>query len=237
MNSVSTVMTNCSADAIIPRTPEASPPRRRTRPRVSGPVSISEYDPWSDPEDNHLGSFSISVRPRLVVSNWSTDSFPVPRVDLPSVIIHRRPETVLTYNHTKVKQPMPSVPHSPTKSFNSATSGSPPSEKLSIKARYNDSMIMLRIPCDIPYKDMRERLYNKFVGQEGMPLSDSFKITYLQPVHTNTQANEASDGSNGVSSESFQEHVVASQADWENVTISIEGFKLTLRITDKDSSI
>lgn len=45
-SSISTVMTSCSAEAIIPRTPEASAPRKRrnTRPRVSGPVSISEWD-------------------------------------------------------------------------------------------------------------------------------------------------------------------------------------------------
>jgi hypothetical protein len=72
MDSIATVMTSCSADAIIPRTPEASPPRRRTRPRVSGPVSISEYeyDGWSDPEDIYLaGTFPRSVRTHFVVNN------------------------------------------------------------------------------------------------------------------------------------------------------------------------
>jgi hypothetical protein len=160
------------------------------------------------------------------------------------VIVHNRPETVLTYSRTKDEQLTPSIRHSPTKSFSSAKSfnststafGSPTSEKLSIKAGYNDSMIMLRVPWDITYKAMRERLYNKFVGQEGVPLSDSFKITYLQLMHANPQVDKVSEGSNAISSEPYQEHLVTSQADWENVTASIEGFKLTLRITDKISS-
>jgi hypothetical protein len=94
-------------------------------------------------------------------------------------------------------------------------------------------MIMLRVPWDMTYKDVRQRLYNKFVGQEGVPLSDSFKITYLQPICANRQDGNASEGTNALLSELYQEHLVTSQADWENVTTSIEGFKLTLHITDK----
>jgi len=220
-SSIATVMTSSSADAIIPRTPEASPPRRRnTRPRVSAPVSISECDDdvWSGSEDNYL-----------------SDSFSLACIEFPDVIIHNRPETVLAC--TTHHEPTPSIPRSPTKSFSSVSTafGSPPSEKLSIKARYNDSMIMLRVPVDMAYKDMRQRLYDKFVGQEGVPLSDSFTITYLQPIFANPQADKASERSLTLSSE-HQEHLVTSQADWENVTTSIEGSKLALRIADKITS-
>ena len=70
-SSIATVMTSSSADAIIPRTPETSPSRRRnTRPRVSAPVSISEChdDVWSGSEDNYL-SGTVS-RLQLVQTLW-----------------------------------------------------------------------------------------------------------------------------------------------------------------------
>jgi hypothetical protein len=135
-------------------------------------------------------------------------------------------------SHVNDEQRTPPAPHSPTKSFSSVTTcGSLASEKLSIKAGYNDSMVILRVPWDIAYKDVRQRLYNKFVGQEGVPLSDSFTITYLQPVHGSPLTCKSS-GDSETSTAFHQEHLVTSQADWENVTTSIEGFKLTLRIAD-----
>jgi hypothetical protein len=134
--------------------------------------------------------------------------------------------------HMNDEQRTPPAPHSPTKSFSSMTTcSSLASQQLSIKAGYNDSMVILRVPWDIPYKDVRQRLFNKFVGQEGVPLSDSFTITYLQPVHGSPPAGKSSDSS-ATSTAFHQEHLVTSQSDWENVTTSIEGFKLTLRIAD-----
>ena len=234
-SSVATVMTSSSAEAIIPRTPGASPPRRRnTRPRVSAPVSISECqdDVWSGSEDDYLSGtgFTFMVCTDFVANSHAIGSFSLSRIDFPDVIIHNRPATVLAHS-THNEQIIPAIPRSPTKSFSSVSTafGSPASEKLSIKARYNDSTIMLRVPVDLPYTDMRQRLYNKFVGQEGAPLSDSFIIAYLQPIFTIPQADKAFES---LSSE-HQEHLVTSQADWENVTTSIEGSKLALRITDK----
>ena len=149
------------------------------------------------------------------------------------MIFLNRPETMLGRDRTKDEQLTPSAPHSPAKSFSSAstTFGSPGSERLSVKAGYNDSMVMLRVPWDITYNDLRQRLYNKFVGQEGVPMSDSFIITYLQPIRTNNP--DSGNPSEGLTFEPHQKHLVTSQSDWENVTTSIEGLKLTLRITDK----
>lgn len=233
MSSISSVMTHSSADAVIPRTPEAFPSRRRnTRPRVSGPVSISEYDIWSDTKDGYsAGTFPLSVSTRLMANYLATASFPLTSIDLSDVIIHTRPETMPAHKHAIDEHLTPPIPDSPIGSCNTAL-GPPTPEKLSIKAGYNDSMIMLRVPWDITYEDVRQRLYNKFVGQEGMPLSNSFKISYLWP----SQGGKASDASDALSSEPHQVHFVTSQADWENVTTAIEGSKLTLRITDNVTS-
>lgn len=110
-------------------------------------------------------------------------------------------------------------------------------DKLAIKAAYNDSVVLLRADQDMSYKDMRQRLFNKFVGQEGIPLSDSFIITFLQPLHTTATDVKTNAHSSSVASdpETTQFHLVTSQSDWENVVASLVTSKLTLRITDNTS--
>lgn len=223
MSSIATVLTSCSADAVISRT-LALPPRRDPRSRISGPVDVSEWDDdaWSDPDDAALGLHLA-------------DSFPLPCFEIPEVAGYIRPRGALQYTQA----PVPSLPPSPAAStaFSVSTvTCTPTSEKLVIKAGYNNSIVILRVAWDISYKDMRQHLYNKFVGQEGIPLSDSFTVTYLQPIQTNVEPNKPTEHSNSLSSEPHQVHLVTSQADWENVTASIEGFKLTLRITDDTPS-
>ncbi|KAG5647020.1 hypothetical protein DXG03_001745 [Asterophora parasitica] len=121
----------------------------------------------------------------------------------------------------------PTFPHdpSPAKSSTftvSTRSSNPHPDKLMIKAKYTDSLIMLRVSNAIKYKDLRQRLYNKFVGQEGIPLSDSFKIEFVQPVA----------GAKDTSKDETVMYPVTSEADWENVAACIEGYKLTLHVYD-----
>jgi hypothetical protein len=167
------------------------------------------------------------------------DQFPLPCFDLPP---DSRPETPVGYMHPQVELLTPGfspVPPSPTTStaFSSSTI-SPTSEKLAIKAAYNDSIILLRVDENISYKEMRQRIYNKFVGQEGIPLSEKFTVTFLQPVQMTTTTAKTRARSSSVSSDpgTTQLHLVTSESDWENVTASLEGSKLTLRITDTTPS-
>lgn len=250
VNSVATFMTNCSADAVIPSSPDMSSPTRKYRPRISCPVSISEdeyNDLWSEPDSDILDVYLSGKFPsrKFYLDRFAhgriLDQFPIPCFDFPP---DSRPETPVGYVHTQAEQPPPSlssVPPSPTKStaFSMSTI-SPTSDKLAIKAAYNDSIVLLRVNEDISYKEMRQRVYNKFVGQEGIPLSESFTITFLQPLQTTTTTTTTKTRarSSSVSSDSgtTQLHMVTSQSDWENVTASLEGPKLTLRITDNTPS-
>ncbi|RDB26343.1 hypothetical protein Hypma_006740 [Hypsizygus marmoreus] len=240
--SVATFMTDCTVEGVLPRSPNkpyplspsygrhVSPARSRI---VSGPVSVSEFDhDWSDPEDDILDTFLA-------------DSFPLPAFDVPEIVElppQSQPQTPYPEDEQLTPSCLP-VPVSPVKSatFSVSTTVSTP-QTLTIKAGYNDSLIVLRVPCDVSYKDLRQRLYNKFVGQEGVPLSDSFTISFLQPVSTPEPAPAAKvttrKRSNSLSSDPVNNtmYPVASEADWEIVAASIEGSKLALRIFDKAAS-
>lgn len=246
VSSVATFMTDCSADAVIPSSPDMSSPTRKYRPRISCPVSISEdeyNDLWSEPDsdilDVYLSGKSRSRKFYLhhVSHGRILDQFPIPCFDFPP---DSRPETPVGYVHTQSPPSLYSVPPSPTKSttFSMSTISST-SDKLAIKAAYHDSIVLLRVDGDISYREMRQRVYNKFVGQEGIPLSESFTIAFLQPLQTTTttttktRARSSSMSSDPVTT---QLHMVTSQSDWENVTASLEGPKLTLRITDNTPS-
>jgi hypothetical protein len=55
---------------------------------------------------------------------------------------------------------------------------------VTIKAVYKDeSIVMLRTPRDITFADMRQRIQQKFVNQERIPLSDSFTMAFVLPAN------------------------------------------------------
>ncbi|KAF5372770.1 hypothetical protein D9615_010124 [Tricholomella constricta] len=244
MSSIATFMTDVSTEGVLPRTRNISQPasiprslRRKTRV-ISGPVSISEFDnDWSDPEHDLLDTFLA-------------ESFPMPCLDIPHIEVphilvgppapESCPTTPLrsTYsNNTQITPSIPRDPVSPAKSSTFTVSTiSSSSDKLTIKAKYNDSLILLRVSNEISFKDLRQRLFNKFVGQEGVPLTDSFKVSFLQPVAKPTAA-EPTDSSDSTSSNPDNTilYPVMSEADWENVAACIEGYKLTLHVFDNPS--
>ena len=74
--------------------------------------------------------------------------------------------------------------------------------------------------------DVRQRLYNKFIGQEGIPLSQAYKVAFVPP---NPPArSQASD----TEANRMDIQLIASELDWEQLTSSLQGNKITLRILD-----
>src|SRR6202000_1584104 len=72
-----------------------------------------------------------------------------------------------------------------TKNFRSSSSigsTSPSASMLSIKAAYNNSIVVIRSPRDISLADLRKKLLDKFVKQEGVPLSEDFALAYALPA-------------------------------------------------------
>lgn len=232
MNSIATFRTNVSTDGVLPRAQHARPsPTPILTPRsriVSGPVSISEFDnEWSDEGD--------------ILDSFLADSFPIPDFEIPHMEIPRvladsplpesYPATPQVPPSRSVELP-PSLPSSPISSiksspaksttFSMATQSSTMPNQLTIKAKFNDSAIILRVAEEIPYKELRQRLFNKFVGQEGVPLSDKFRIDFH---HIQSDPNDPA-------VETTILYTVKSQDDWGNVASSIQGNKLTFQIYD-----
>jgi hypothetical protein len=106
---------------------------------------------------------------------------------------------------------------------------------LSLKAAHNDAIILLRVPNETSFTEVRQRLYNKFVGQEGVPLSQNFTVAFVPATPSPTQPSFPKDRlrSASVSSADRMElFFINSDADWEQIISSAGGSKLTLRILD-----
>jgi len=138
----------------------------------------------------------------------------------------------------------PTLPPSPTTSSTPTsfstdfpTSPSGTDGVIIIKAAYDSSIVVLRVSRDISFDEMRQRLYKKFVGQEGVTLSESFTAALLLPPGTSSSVSGKSPArSNSLSSvgrsDPNQMRPITSHDDWEQVTSSTDGGKLTLRILD-----
>ncbi|KAF8628039.1 hypothetical protein AX15_004154 [Amanita polypyramis BW_CC] len=240
--SVATFATVDSAEAVVRRRPPSrSLPPSPNKPampksRLSQTITLSDFEIWTDvDEDSEIGS-------ALGTSN--RDSFPRP-VSFCGSLLDRRPETPLGgYYDMPVPSESPLLsaftpyPPSPTSSTwsgpisvsgLSTVSSVVPEGMISIKAALNQSIVVLRISSVTSYEGLRERLYDKFAGQEGLPLSKSFTIALTSPTRQPPSVGRARSGS--VSSVEHMEFI-SSQSDWDNVVSAHVGTKLTLRILD-----
>lgn len=252
MASIATFMTTDSANAVIPLTPttprpNVAQPFVKSRPRISDPVSLSDFEMWSeiDEEDStsaNLDEFprptsyisdDVDSRPETPLGHSNNDSMPeatdVPEPASPTASTFSI-STATTDFSTSTATTDTSVSTAATDVTTASSISSPYSTILSIKAAYNNSIIMLRVPRDIPLTDLRQRLYNKFVGQEGVPLSQSFVVACMIPKSSNAQHTRSS----SVSCAANEAHMelIKSQAEWDLVTTFIDGSKMTLRILD-----
>lgn len=91
---------------------------------------------------------------------------------------------------------------------------------ITLKVSHNNSIIMLKVARDIAYPDLRQRIFNKFVGQEGVPLSHSFVVMLHERSSPGSE-----DGSGGAK-------VIDSDFEWREMSDTFEGSKLMLRIVD-----
>lgn len=94
---------------------------------------------------------------------------------------------------------------------------------LSVKVIFEDTIVMLRIPQDMPLLEVRRKVYAKVIGQEGLPLSFSFKLAFAL---TNIQPDVINPSTDNLLT------FIESQMDWERTIATNKRDKLTLRITD-----
>jgi hypothetical protein len=99
-----------------------------------------------------------------------------------------------------------------------------------------NSIVLLRAEADLSLGEMRCRLREKFLSQEGVALSDSFSLAYMIPAAPGkgrrTRSNSLSSAS-AFSDAALEK--IASEDDWARLRASLDGARLTLRVVDISS--
>lgn len=227
MCSMKSVMTGERVDAVVPRSPRHTMTgrtasigsyRRRPMSLPDDDVFLDD-EPWVD-HDGHDQEDDI-------LDAYFYDSiFPgsSPNVATP---------TGSAFHFPQGTSPMQSIRRSSlaTSVSSWSTASSHEGTVLSIKAMHEESIVMLRIPRILPFAELRQKIYDKFVHQEKSPISESFAIAVLVPSPSERAGGgrerrgslSSCDGKKGAL------HFVASQEEWEQA-ITRYGTKLLLRI-------
>ncbi|KAJ3569297.1 hypothetical protein NP233_g5139 [Leucocoprinus birnbaumii] len=248
MASIRTFMTTDSAEAVIPRSPLLSDDqdKSRARPRASVPVSLSDFDMYPDVHDEDEIDSLYDAFPRPASFIPERPETPVPhgvglRLNITDSFIPGPPSptTSVSTTFSAITAMSGSTTTSISTTLTSSTASSGDGNTLSIKAALNNAIVMLRVSRDIELTELRQRVFNKFVGQEGVPLSKGFTIAVVV-AHKNSPIAQLREPANGTRKRSTSVtsvdnpdmRIVDSQLDWETVAYSTEGTKLTLRILD-----
>ena len=112
-------------------------------------------------------------------------------------------------------------------------------DSIGIKVIHDTCIILLRVPRRIKFAEVRQRLYNKFIGQEGIPLPPTFKVVFVPPppttttTATNTNDNNPSGPATNWTDVVVVQEVIDSESDWEQLmSTTVQRDKITLRIQD-----
>lgn len=107
---------------------------------------------------------------------------------------------------------------------------------LTIKAAHNQSIILLRTSRDTELSDVRQRIYDKFLTQEKITLSEAFAIAFVLQDEPQSPSSKGKgrmrSNSLGGSPAPAQMILVTNQADWERALATTESAKITVRVLD-----
>ncbi|KAG2145354.1 uncharacterized protein EDB93DRAFT_517194 [Suillus bovinus] len=222
MCSMASYRTDASADAIVPRSTYTHPlPSAGTRQyRHSAPFpdeeEWAEREPWANEsaygEDDLLDAYfndAIPPTPSTEDSHFSSkqhESYPT--------------------------SADPARRTSLTTSISSGSTGYSDGSAIAIKALHENHIIILRVSRSLSFTEIRQRLYDKFVRQEGVPLSESFVVAILVPPPVmeksggrpyTTSFSSTADKDNAVL------HFIKSNDDWDQAIYKY-GNKVLLRV-------
>jgi len=111
------------------------------------------------------------------------------------------------------------------------------SSALVIKAAHNNAIILLRAEEDLSLRELRRRLREKFLGQEGVALSEAFSLAYMIPASPTGKSRNRSNSLSSASalSDAVLMEKISTEDDWARLRSSLDGAKLTLRVIDSTS--
>ncbi|KAJ3757695.1 hypothetical protein EV360DRAFT_83782 [Lentinula raphanica] len=110
------------------------------------------------------------------------------------------------------------------------------SQNLTIKAAHNQSIILLRVSRDTEFSDVRQRIFDKFLTQEKIELTDAFAIAFIlqdrdsgEPMSAKGKNRARSNSLGGGSSQMI---LITNQNDWTRVLATSNSSKVTVRVLD-----
>ena len=92
------------------------------------------------------------------------------------------------------------------------------------------------MPRRIEFAEVRQRLYNKFIGQEGIPLSKTFNVVFVPPPTTNSPPAGSVALADRTDVQVMMMMMISLQSDWEHLMSTVQDNKIILRIQDDSSS-
>ncbi|KIM84961.1 hypothetical protein PILCRDRAFT_817790 [Piloderma croceum F 1598] len=229
--SFATFMTDSSADAIIPLSPESDHRRLfstdSTRTRTLSDAESSLPNPDEDLDSYFDATFGHPMTP-------TSESCPPSRPETP---VGELPSSMSLFSsHSSSSRGSRSSRarsrSSTLSDFTSSDSSSVSGDgSISVKVVHNTSIILLRINRSISFADLRAKVYDKFIQQEGVPLSASFALAFLPPAPIDY--NKPRSRSSSVSSVGFPDLVhmrfISSEREWQHAIALTGRGKLTLR--------
>ncbi|OBZ62672.1 hypothetical protein A0H81_15033 [Grifola frondosa] len=247
VSTMNSIVSNSSVDAVLPRrmsTPLSGGTLRRSlstsscrSPSIISSILIPSEEIWYEQQEDLIDAYfydpsipdatSQDSLPKQLNRHTSTpDRFPKPFQDRPPGQFH-----------------LPWSPQESSTSFANTPPSSPVSvaggDAVTVKVVLRDSIVLLRVAGSAPLKEVRQRIREKFLKQEGVPLSEAFLIGYVRPVsEEQTKAQRGRPRSHSVSSVGASNPAslcyVSSEEEWRDA-IACAGRKLTIRLLDSQS--
>ncbi|KAJ3996837.1 hypothetical protein F5050DRAFT_1711746 [Lentinula boryana] len=105
---------------------------------------------------------------------------------------------------------------------------------LTIKAAHNHSIILLRVSRETEFGDVRQRIFDKFLTQEKITLTEAFAIAFVlqDTVEPLSSKGKSRARSNSLGGGSSQLVLVTNQTDWERALATTNSSKATVRVLD-----
>ncbi|KAF9489609.1 hypothetical protein BDN71DRAFT_1511963 [Pleurotus eryngii] len=232
--SVATFMTSSSAEAIIPLSLASSPNRHPQSSRLR-PFSFGEEDE-EDFIDPHL--YDEFPMPQMPEGPPRSRYAPVIAPTPP------RPQTASSVNSTQSSffPPSPTGSAFTQLSVTTTSSSASPYDSFFVKAAYEGTIMLLRLPSEASFMELRLRLSEKFCSQ-GVRLPHEFALFLVIPSSPVSNPRAAAAGKNrdrsnslaSTASATFDQsrmRPIQSDQDWDTILNSMDGTKLTFRILD-----
>ncbi|KAJ6507970.1 hypothetical protein C8R47DRAFT_63863 [Mycena vitilis] len=206
---------------ISPTTSEFNPPRSPDSPRTPS----ANFFPRKEFLRAHSPNGSVASASMSIMSDSTTNSS---FSDSTNSTI-----TPSIYSWYSAKSTLSTT----TTTSYATTASSSSSSPLTIKAAHNDSIILLRVDEDLSLREVRRRLREKFLGQEGIALGQTFALAYMIPASPNKASVQTRKRANstGTLLDTALMEMISTEEEWTHLRASLDGAKLTLRVIDSTS--